>query len=87
MFVIWKLRLRPMRLISNGFLPSMRWPLRMTSPLVGAKRPLIRLNSVDLPAPLGPMMATRSPALTARLAPRMISVLPKLLRRSRSSSA
>jgi hypothetical protein len=40
----------------------MRWPLSSTSPLVGSKRPLIRLNSVDLPAPLGPMMATRSPA-------------------------
>jgi hypothetical protein len=51
-----------MRLISKGFLPSMRWPCSSTSPLVGAKRPLIRLNSVLLPAPLGPMMATRSPA-------------------------
>jgi hypothetical protein len=37
------------------------------------------LNSVDLPAPLGPMMATRSPGRTAKLTPRMISVLPKLL--------
>jgi hypothetical protein len=49
------------RLISKGFLPSMRWPCSSTSPLLGAKRPLIRLNSVLLPAPLGPMMATRSP--------------------------
>jgi hypothetical protein len=32
----------------------------------GPKRPLIRLNSVDLPAPLGPMMATRSPAFTCQ---------------------
>ena len=87
MLVIWKLRDRPSRLISNGLLPSMRWPLSSTSPLVGAKRPLIRLNSVDLPAPLGPITAMRSPAFTARLAPRMISVLPKLLRRSFSSSA
>ena len=54
---------------------------------LGKTRPLMRLNSVDLPAPLGPMMATRSPGATARLAPRMISVLPKLLRKSRSSSA
>jgi hypothetical protein len=28
MLVIWKLRDRPSRLISNGFLPSMRWPLQ-----------------------------------------------------------
>src|SRR5881409_3387973 len=65
----------------------MRSPPSRISPLVGAKRPLIKLNSVDLPAPLGPMMATRSPGATARLAPRMISVLPKLLRRSFSSRA
>jgi hypothetical protein len=39
----------------------MRRPFSSTSPLVGAKRPLIRLNSVDLPAPLGPMTAMRSP--------------------------
>ena len=87
MLVIWKLRDRPLRLISYGAMPLMRWPFKITSPLVGAKRPLMRLNSVDLPAPLGPMMATRSPGATARLAPRMISVLPKLLRKSRSSSA
>jgi len=87
MLVIWKLRESPARLISNGFLPSMRWPLSSTWPLLGAKRPLMRLNSVDLPAPLGPMMPTRSPAFTARFTPRMISVLPKLLRRSLSSSA
>ena len=57
------------------------------SPEVLPKRPLMRLNSVLLPAPLGPMMATRSPGFTARLAPRMICVLPKLLRTSRSSTA
>jgi hypothetical protein len=57
------------------------------SPELLPKRPLIRLNRVLLPAPLGPMMATRSPAATAKVAPRMISVLPKLLRTSRSSMA
>src|SRR6218665_1597788 len=87
MFVRWKLRDNPRRLISYGASPLMRWPFSSTSPLLGTKRPLIRLNSVDLPAPLGPMMAPRSPGATAKLAPRMISVLPKLLRRSRSSSA
>ena len=44
----------------------MRLPLSTMSPLVGPKRPLIRLNSVDLPAPFGPMIATRSPGVTAR---------------------
>src|SRR4029077_7673948 len=40
---------------------------------------LIRLNSVDFPAPFGPMIACRSPAGTVRLTPRMIRVAPKLL--------
>ncbi len=61
MLVIWKLRARPRRLISNGVRPSMRWPLSRISPLLGPKRPLMRLNRVDLPAPFGPMIATRSP--------------------------
>src|SRR4051794_33472413 len=65
----------------------MRWPFRWISPLVGPKRPLIRLNSVDLPAPFGPMMATRSPARTASSAPRMISVLPNDLRTFLNSTA
>jgi hypothetical protein len=43
----------------------MRSPFRRISPALGAKRPLMRLNSVDLPAPFGPMIATRSPARTA----------------------
>jgi hypothetical protein len=65
----------------------MRLPLSRTWPLVAPNRPLMRLKSVDLPAPLGPMIATRSPGATARLVPRMISVLPKDLRRSLSSTA
>ena len=79
MLVIWKLRDKPMRLISKGLRPSMRCPLRLMLPEVGAKRPLMRLNKVDLPAPLGPMMATRSPAATCKSTPRMISVLPNCL--------
>ena len=83
----WKLRASPMRLISKGLRPVMSCPCSRICPLLAPKRPLIRLNRVDLPAPLGPMIATRSPARTARLAPRMISVLPKFLRSSRSSTA
>jgi hypothetical protein len=79
MLVIWKLRARPRRLIWNGVRPSMRWPLSRISPLLGPKRPLMRLNSVDLPAPFGPMIATRSPGATASSVPRMISVLPNRL--------
>ena len=65
----------------------MRLPCSRISPPLLPKRPLIRLNKVLLPAPFGPITATRSPGITARLAPRMISVRPKLLRTSRSSIA
>ena len=65
----------------------MRWPLSRISPLVAPNRPLMRLKSVDLPAPFGPMIATRSPGATARSQPRMISVLPNDLRSAFSSIA
>ena len=38
----------------------------MTSPLSGFSLPAISLNSVDLPAPLGPMMPTMAPAGTVK---------------------
>ena len=61
MLVTWKLRDSPRRLISKGLRPVMSSPLSRISPALSAKRPLIRLNSVDLPAPFGPMTAWRSP--------------------------
>jgi hypothetical protein len=42
------------------------WPTR-TTPLVGRSIPAMRLSSVDLPLPDGPMIATASPAATVRL--------------------
>src|SRR5262245_21136772 len=38
-------------------------------PSLGRVSPLIRLNKVVLPAPLGPMIARRSPAPTIKLTP------------------
>jgi hypothetical protein len=38
-----------------------------TSPLSGCSMPWIMRNSVDLPAPLGPMMPTMAPAGTLKL--------------------
>ena len=43
----------------------MLWPWCRMRPLSGAKKPVIRLNSVVLPAPLGPMMPTISHSDTA----------------------
>ncbi|MET4775942.1 hypothetical protein ABIA28_008156 [Bradyrhizobium elkanii] len=55
--VTWNERDSPRRLISKGRKPEVTSPLRRISPEVGLMWPEIRLNVVDLPAPLGPMMA------------------------------
>ena len=84
MLVTWKLRERPRRLTWCGGSPVISSPLSCTVPEVGARRPLIRLNSVDFPAPFGPMIAWRSPVGTLRLTPRMIWVAPKSFCKSTS---
>ena len=49
--------------------------------------PLMQLKMLVLPAPLGPMMAKKSPALTSRLTPARAATPPKLsCRASRASS-
>src|SRR5712671_3348269 len=85
--VIWKLRDSPRWLISCGARLAIDRPLTVIEPELIGKRPEIRLNSVVLPAPLGPMMAWRSPRGIERLTPRMISVAPNFLHTSRSSTA
>src|SRR6266540_3046740 len=58
----------------------------MISPLSGTKMPARQCNSVDLPEPLGPMIARISPRATTRLAPRSAGVAPKDSRASRAST-
>src|SRR5258707_1314938 len=53
--------------------PALRGPLNPTLPPPGPRRPAPSFRSVDLPAPLGPIRATISPAATARSAPFTIS--------------
>ena len=48
---------------------STRSPATVTVPLVGRSRPAMRLSSVDLPLPDGPMTATASPGASSRLTP------------------
>src|SRR5258706_16385374 len=87
MLVTWKLRARPRRAMRYGRSPAISRPWRRIEPCEGTSRPLIRLKSVDLPAPLGPMIAWRSPSGIASDTPRMISVAPKLLRTASSATA
>ena len=48
----------------------------VTSPDVGVRRPAIRLNSVDLPQPLGPRIDRNDPRRTPKLTSRMAATLP-----------
>src|SRR5262249_12432959 len=63
----WKVRPMPRRQISSGVSPSMRSPAKAIEPLSGADMPAMMLNSVVLPAPLGPMTAKIEPCATRRL--------------------
>src|SRR6476660_1567727 len=57
MLVRWNDRPSPMRQVSCGCTPVISRSSSSTRPLSGSKCPVIRLNSVDLPAPLGPITA------------------------------
>ena len=54
-------------------------PLSSMVPALTGRRAETRLKSVDLPAPLGPMIACRSPRAISRLTSLMIEERPKLL--------
>ena len=53
--VSWNVRTTPLRATMCGARSEMRSPLKRTSPDVGRRKDEISLNSVDLPAPFGPM--------------------------------
>ncbi len=50
---------------------SMCVPARLIEPESGRRWPAIRLNSVDLPAPFGPITPRSSPSATSRLTSRL----------------
>src|SRR5689334_3284741 len=64
---IWKVRPMPRRQTSSGLSPSIRSPWNAMVPLFGANIPAIRLNSVVLPAPFGPITAKIAPSGTEKL--------------------
>src|SRR4029079_1227646 len=86
MFVRWNERPMPMRQRSCGAMPVTSRFLKTTRPASGLMWRVLRLNSVVLPAPLGPMMALIEPVGTVKLTPSTAWKPPKLLRTSRTSS-
>src|SRR2546428_14075008 len=59
----------------------------VTAPRSGFSSPVMRLKSVVLPAPFGPMISRRSPGSTVRLTPEVTRSPPNDLSRSRTASA
>ena len=59
----------PRRMRSAGAIAARSRPRKRMVPLAGASTPITALMSVLLPAPLGPRMATNSPARTSRSTP------------------
>src|SRR5438046_3685552 len=64
---IWNERTMPRRKTAGEARPVMSHPLNMIIPVVGTRAPVIRLNSVVLPAPFGPMIERTSPCSMLRL--------------------
>src|SRR5262245_50206516 len=64
--VSWKVLTMPLRAAICGESPEIRSPRNKTSPELGARKDEISLKSVDLPAPLGPMIETISPSDTSK---------------------
>ena len=63
----WNVRASPRCQMRCGGSPVTSTPSIRRRPPDGAVCPPMRLNSVVLPAPFGPMMARRSPEATLRL--------------------
>src|SRR6516162_2144113 len=65
MWQSWKVRAIPFCATTCTGSPVIFSPAKMTSPVVGFSTLVIRLNTVDLPAPFGPMTARISTATSA----------------------
>src|SRR5438034_5150104 len=86
--VTWKVRASPSAARRCGGSSVTSWSKRWMAPELTSSSPEIRLNSVVLPAPFGPMMARRSPGWTARSTPSTASRPPndRETRASRSAT-
>ena len=73
----WKVRARPSRARRWGFMVVTSVSNRWTVPRSGAWSPLITLNRVVLPAPLGPISPVTVPGCTARLTSLRAETPPK----------
>src|SRR5471030_870302 len=81
----WKVRARPRCARASGDRLVMSWPSSKTLPEVDSRSPVRQLNSVDLPAPFGPIRPRISPCSSVTDALSTALKLPKALVTSRAS--
>src|SRR3954454_23156342 len=81
----WKVRARPRCARASGVRLVMSWPSSKTVPEVDNRSPVRQLNSVDLPAPLGPIRPRISPCSSVTEALSTALKLPKAFVTSRAS--
>ncbi len=77
-WLIWNVRARPRRARSSCDTVVMSSPFSMMRPDDGESAPVIRLTSVVLPAPFGPISARRAPRSSVRLTSCVTCSAPKL---------
>ena len=84
---VWNVRMSPISATRQGAKPSMRWPPKVIAPWSGGSNPVMALNRVVLPAPLGPIRAvTWSWGITADTSS-TATTPPKVLRTLSSTSS
>src|SRR6202521_1275978 len=81
----WKVRARPSLARPSGVRPVMSWPSNKTLPDVDSRSPVRQLNSVDLPAPFGPIRPRMSPCSSVTEAASTALKLPKAFVTARAS--
>src|ERR1700722_8977495 len=83
----WNVRARPRRARRFGPLRAMSWPFMKMSPWSGRCSPVMTLNNVVFPAPLGPISPVTSPADAVSETPESAVTPPKRTATARTSSA
>src|SRR6266852_4612734 len=81
----WNVRASPRRARASGGMLVMSWPSNKTLPEVDSRSPVRQLNSVDLPAPFGPIRPRMSPCASVTEAASTALKLPKAFVTSRAS--
>ena len=79
---VWKVRTRPARAMASPRSARCGVRRKRMRPAAGARKPETRLNTVVLPAPLGPISAVIVPSATAKTDASTAATPPKERRRS-----